>query len=138
MQLPAELLAFVRENEATPTLTAYIESTPADPAARRRWRVLLRQGLQAVRDSLEQDELETFTRCEADLLARLPASDDTPMPGGLVYFCAAGGTVLSLPLSDGAHETRVMWGVGPRLVPFLFAAVSEECQIGRASCRERV
>lgn len=54
MQLPAELLAIVRENEEIPTVTAYIESTPADPAARRCWRVLLRQGLQAVKDSLEK------------------------------------------------------------------------------------
>ena len=131
MQIPAELLAFVREHEATPTLTAYVESTPADPAARRRWRVLLRQGLQAVRDSLPQDELETFTQCEADLLVRLPSSDDLPMPGGAVYFCAAGGAALALPLSDIANETEVTWGVGPRLVPFLRTAISTECLVVR-------
>jgi len=119
-----DLLDFVRAHRDELTLSVYIEAAPADPAARRNWRVRLRQGLNDVRESLVQapaDEQDAFERCAAEVLGRLP-NGETPAGGlGWACFASAGGEVLTVHLRDAA-ETQVAWGPGVRLVPFLRAA----------------
>lgn len=45
MYFPDDLLTFIRAHRDELTLSVYIEAAPRDPAARRNWRVRLRQGL---------------------------------------------------------------------------------------------
>ncbi|MDH5233499.1 MAG: hypothetical protein OEW77_00975 [Gemmatimonadota bacterium] len=128
MALPTELLELLRAHGESMMLSVYIEATPADPSERRRWRVRLRQGLQEARGALAEAppaEAEAFARAESELLARLPASDDGPPPGGRVLFCAADGESVTITLPAGLDETQVSWGRGPRLVPYLRAAITE-------------
>ena len=78
MYIPEELLRFVRAHRDELTLSVYVESVPADPAARRNWRVRLRQGLNEAREKLSlvpQDEHDAFERCVAEVSSRIPAGE---------------------------------------------------------------
>ncbi len=121
MYFPDDLLNFTREHRDELTLSVYVEAAPADPAARRNWRVRLRQGLADVRGTLAHapaDEQDAFERCAADVLARLPNGETPPAAHGWACFAAASGEVFTTDLPD-ATETDVSWGPGARVVPFL-------------------
>lgn len=121
MYFPDDLLAFTREHRDELTLSVYVEAAPTDPAARRNWRVRLRQGLADVRATLERapaDEQDAFERCAAEVLARLPIGDTPPAMHGWACFTSAGGATFTADLPD-ATETDVSWGPGARIVPFL-------------------
>lgn len=124
MMFPHPLLDFVRAHREELTLSVYIEAAPTDPAARRNWRVRLRQGLHDVRDALvnaSADERDVFERCAANVLARLPSGDAPAADLGWACFAAASGDVLDLHLRDAA-ETSVSWGPGAQVVPYLRVA----------------
>ena len=124
MFFPDALLDFVRAHRDELTLSVYIEAAPADPAARRNWRVRLRQGLNDVRDSLRSapaDEQDAFERCAAAVLACLPNGDAEGTSLGWACFAAASGEHLCANLRD-TTETAVSWGPGARVVPYLRVA----------------
>lgn len=121
MYFPNDLLTFLRSHRDELTLSVYIEAAPTDPAARRNWRVRLRQGLADVRTTLEQapaDEQDAFERCAAEVLARLPNGDTPPSTHGWVCFATAGGDAFATNLPE-VTETNVSWGLGARVVPYL-------------------
>jgi hypothetical protein len=121
MYFPADLLTFIRAHRNELTLSVYVEAAPHDPAARRNWRVRLRQGLNELRVTLSAgpaDELDAFERCAADVLERLPAGDTSPATHGWACFATASGDVFATGLPD-ATETNVSWGPGARVVPYL-------------------
>lgn len=133
MFFPEQLLEFIRAHRDELTLSVYIEAAPADPAARRNWRVRLRQGLNDVRGSLSAapaDEQDAFERCAAEVLARLPNGDVTPASHGWVCFATAGGDTFGLHLRD-ATETNVSWGPGARVVPYLRVATEPTALVVR-------
>jgi Bacterial archaeo-eukaryotic release factor family 10 len=124
MFFPDALLDFARAHRDELTLSVYIESAPADPAARRNWRVRFRQGLSEVRDSLASapaDEQDAFERCAAQVLGSLPNGDTPATSHGWACFVAASGDAWFTHLRD-ATETHVTWGPGLRVVPFLRVA----------------
>lgn len=124
MYFPDRLLDFLRAHRDELTLSVYVEAAPADPAARRNWRIRLRQGLNEVRDTLASapaDEQDAFERCAAEVLGALPNGDVPATTQGWACFCTAGGDTFSLQLRD-ATETSVSWGPGARVVPYLRVA----------------
>lgn len=133
MYFPDDLLDFIRAHRDELTLSVYVEAAPADPAARRNWRVRLRQGLADIRDSLANapaDEQDAFERCAADVLARLPNGDTPPSTHGWACFATAGGDALALHLPESA-ETTVTWGLGVRVVPYLKVATADHALVVR-------
>lgn len=128
MIVPADLRRFVREHRDDLTLSVYVESPPPDPADRRNWRVLVRQGIAQARESLSDaphEEQEAFERCAERVLERLPESFSPRGEGGWACFCTASGDLLdvSVPESD---ETSVAWGLGARVVPYLRVAEDDQ------------
>lgn len=125
MGFPRVLLDFVRAHRDEWTLSVYTEAAPTDPAARRDWRLRLRQGLTDVRDSLahtSSEERLAFERCAADVVSRSPSGDAPAGPDlGWACFAAASGAVIDLRLRD-ATETSVTWGPGARVLPYLRVA----------------
>jgi hypothetical protein len=140
MFFPDALLDFARAHRDELTLSVYIESAPADPAARRNWRVRLRQGLSAVRDSLAAapaDEQDAFERCAAQVLGVLPTGDVPAASHGWACFASASGESWCSHLRD-ATETDVTWGPGVRVVPFLRVATEPRAlvvQVDRLQAR---
>lgn len=138
MESFSDLVRFIRAHREELTLSAYIESTPSDPADRRNWRVVLRQQLNQAREALgdaSQAERDVFETCAENLMNILPSGD--AMAGGLACFCAAGGDLLRLSLAQG-NETSVTWQAGPRIVPVLRVADRERAlvvQVDRESAR---
>jgi len=133
MFFPDELLDFIRAHRDELTLSVYIEAAPADPAARRNWRVHLRQGLNDVRGTLAAapaDEQDAFERCAAEVLARLPNGDAPATSLGWACFATAGGDAFCLHLRD-ATETSVSWGPGARVVPYLRVATEPRALVVR-------
>ena len=121
MHFPDDLLTFIRAHRDELTLSVYIEAAPSDPAARRNWRVRLRQGLNEVRDSLEcapADEQDAFELCAAEVMGRLPNGDTAPATHGWACFAAASGEAFATTLPDST-ETNVTWGPGAVIVPYL-------------------
>ena len=121
MYFPDDLLTFIRAHRDELTLSVYIEAAPRDPAARRNWRVRLRQGLNEVRGTLTAalgDEQDAFERCAAEVMGRLPNGDTAPATHGWACFATASGEVFATTLPDST-ETNVSWGLGARVVPYL-------------------
>lgn len=121
MYFPDDLLTFLRAHRDELTLSVYIEAAPHDPAARRNWRLRLRQGLNEVRTSLTVapgDEQDAFERCAAEVLGGLPHGDTAPATHGWACFATASGDVFATTLPDST-ETNVSWGAGARVVPYL-------------------
>ena len=116
MYLPDGLRRFVRAHRDEPTLSAYVETAPADPAARRIWRVLRRQRINDLRDALGSapaDESDAFERCATEVIARLPHGDALPTITGWACFASASGETLEVILPEPV-ETTVRWGPGVR------------------------
>jgi hypothetical protein len=140
MSIPADLLRFVRAHRDELTLSIYVEATPADPAERRNWRVLLRQQLSQARTQLEsatQEERDAFERCAEHLSAELPTEQSLPAGSAWAGFCAAGGDCLALTIPAGV-ETLAHWGPGARVVPYLRVAEDETAlvvQVDRLAAR---
>lgn len=140
MLFPDALLDFVRAHRDELTLSVYIEAAPADPAARRNWRVRLRQGLSDVRATLAAapgDEQDAFERCAAAVLESLPNGDTPASTLGWVCFAAASGERFCSHLHD-ATETTVSWGPGARVVPYIRVATEPRAlvvQIDRLHAR---
>lgn len=131
MFFPDALLDFVRAHRDELTLSVYIEAAPADPAARRNWRVRLRQGLNDVRTTLASapgDEQDAFERCAAAVLDSLPSGDAPTASLGWVCFAAASGERFFSHLRD-ATETTVSWGPGARVVPYIRVATEPRALI---------
>ncbi len=130
MSLPTQLLEFLRAHRDELTLSVYIEAAPADPAARRNWRVRFRQGLSDVRSSLDsalRDERDAFERCAAAVLEQLP--DGAEVGGhGWACFATAGGDLLTIAMPEVA-ETSVTWGVGARVVPYLRSGADSDALV---------
>lgn len=127
MIVPADLRRFVREHRDDLTLSVYVESPPSDPADRRNWQVLIRQGITQARESIAdapREEQEAFERCAEQVLERMPETTTPRGEGGWACFCTASGEVLeaAVPESD---ETSVAWGLGARVVPYLRASEEE-------------
>lgn len=121
MYFPTDLLTFIRAHRDELTLSVYIEAAPHDPAARRNWRVRLRQGLNEVRSTLADapaDERDAFERCAAEVLGRLPTGDTAPATHGWACFATASGEAFATTLPDST-ETNVSWSPGARVVPYL-------------------
>jgi hypothetical protein len=90
MYFPDDLLNFTREHRDELTLSVYVEAAPADPAARRNWRVRLRQGLADVRATLAHapaDEQDAFERCAASSLGS--RTETPPAAHGCLLAAAA-------------------------------------------------
>lgn len=133
MFFPDELLDFIRAHRDELTLSVYIEAAPADPAARRNWRVRLRQGLNDVRVTLAHapaDEQDAFERCAAEVLARLPNGDAPATSLGWACFATAGGGAFCLHLRD-TTDTSVSWGPGAQVVPYLRVATEPRALVVR-------
>jgi hypothetical protein len=127
MSIPAELIRFVRAHRKGLTLSVYVEATAADPAARRNWRVLLRQHLSRARAQLDgapQEERDAFDRCAEQLGERLPTEQSLPAGAAWAGFCAAGGDFLELSIPAGV-ATSARWGLGADIVPYLRVAEEE-------------
>lgn len=133
MYIPDDLLDFIRAHREELTLSVYIEAAPHDPAARRNWRVRLRQGLADVRATLTEapaDERDAFERCASEVLARLPEGEAAPGTHGWACFVAAGGAAFATQLPDAA-ETQVSWGLGVRVVPYVRVATESQALVVR-------
>lgn len=131
MTVTNDLLRFVRTHREELTLSVYVEATPSDPAARRNWRVVLRQQIAAVRERLAaapQEERDAFERCAERALDRLGAEQFSPGATGWACFCAAGGDELHLAVPPGVG-TSVHWGTGARVVPYLRVAEADEALV---------
>ncbi len=140
MFFPDELLDFIRTHRDELTLSVYIEAAPTDPAARRNWRVRLRQGLADVRDSLAAapgDEQDAFERCAAEVLRRLPNGDTAPSTHGWACFATASGATYALDLPD-ATETNVAWGPGARVVPYVRSGAEPDALVVRIDRQQLV
>lgn len=127
MLVPADLRRFVREHRDDLTLSVYVESPPPDPADRRNWQVLVRQGIAQARESIAdapREEQEAFERCAERVLDRLPETSTPRGDGGWACFCTATGDVLDVTVPE-SDETSVAWGHGPRVVPYLRSAEDE-------------
>jgi hypothetical protein len=131
MMVPADLRRFVREHRDDLTLSVYVESTPSDPAERRSWEVLVRQGIGQARDSIAdapQEEQDAFERCATRILERLPDPNSPRGEGGWACFCTATEDLLEVDVPE-SHETSVAWGLGARIVPYLRAAEEEDALV---------
>lgn len=131
MMVPADLRRFVREHRDDLTLSVYVESTPSDPAERRTWQVLVRQGVGRARESIAdapQEEQDAFEKCATTVLERLPDANTPRGEGGWACFCTAAGEVLEVPVPESG-ETSVAWGLGARIVPYLRAAEEEDALV---------
>lgn len=131
MIVPADLRRFVREHRDDLTLSVYVESTPPDPAERRNWQVLVRQGVAQARETMAnapQEEHEAFERCAEQVLARLPDLNTPRGEGGWACFCTADGELLELAVPESG-ETSVAWGLGARIVPYLRATEEEDALV---------
>ena len=131
MSIPAEFVRFVRAHREELTLSVYVEATASDPAARRNWRILLRQQLSAARAQLDgapQEEQDAFDRCAEQLGERLPT--DLSLPAGAAWtgFCAASGDMLLLTIPTGV-ATSARWGLGADIVPYLRVAEDESAVV---------
>lgn len=128
MIVPADLRRFVREHRDDLTLSVYVESPPPDPAERRNWQVLVRQGIAQARESLAnapEEEQEAFERCAERVLDKLPDAEAPRGEGGWACFCTATGDLLDVTVPESG-ETSVAWGLGARVVPYLRAAEEEQ------------
>lgn len=130
MNVPADLRRFVRDHRDDLTLSVYVESPPPDPADRRNWQVLVRQGIAQARESLvdaPQEELAAFEHCAERVLERLPEVN-SPRGEGWACFCTASGELLDAEV-PASHETSVAWGLGARIVPWLRAPEEEDAYV---------
>lgn len=131
MIVPADLRRFVREHRDDLTLSVYVESTPPDPAERRNWQVLVRQGVVQARASMAdapQEEHDAFDRCAERVIERLPEINAPRGEGGWACFCTADGDLLEVEVPESG-ETSVAWGLGARIVPYLRAAEDEDALV---------
>ncbi|MEK0430541.1 MAG: hypothetical protein RL139_345 [Gemmatimonadota bacterium] len=124
MLVPEDLLRFIRAHHDEPTLSVYVEAAPHDPASRRAWRVHLKKGIHTARKTIPssaREERETFDRCAAAVLARIPDGDSPPATTGWACFSAANGETIARALPE-VRESSVTWARGPRVVPYLRVA----------------
>jgi hypothetical protein len=131
MMVPADLRRFVREHRDDLMLSVYVESTPSDPAERRNWQVLVRQGIARARDSIAdapQDEQDAFEKCAATVIDKLPDLNNPRGEGGWACFCTMAGDLLEVPVPESG-ETSVAWGLGARIVPYLRATEQEDALV---------
>jgi hypothetical protein len=123
MRVPEKVLKFLKAHRSERVLSVYIDGGESDPAERRHWRVVLRQGINREREALARatrEERAAFERCVAAVEARVPAGDEMPGVPALACFCGATGELLSAPLPTRV-DTSVAWRDAPRLLPFLAA-----------------
>ena len=123
MRVPEDVLRFMKAHRGEQILSVYIDSTAADPARRRDWRVALKQGLAREREALgraARSERASFERCATAVEARIPAGDEMPAAPGLAFLCSAGGDLLSEALPVRV-EPSVTWHAGVRILPYLSA-----------------
>lgn len=119
MAFPHELLEFIHSHRGELTLSVYTASAPADPAARRNWRVNLRREINDERTSLSNasaDEQDAFERCAAEVLSRLPSGASSSLNLGWACFATASGGALDMHLHD-ATAPSITWGPGAQVVP---------------------
>ncbi|MEY3701186.1 MAG: hypothetical protein RI891_478, partial [Gemmatimonadota bacterium] len=134
MRLPADLVRFVRDHRDLPTLSVYVEASPADPATRHAWQVKLRKGINDIRHTLAQaarPERDAFERCATAVLDRLPQEDAPPSTMGWVCFATAKGETVAREIPD-IRETSAHWGLGPQIVPYLLVATDTHALIVQA------
>ena len=134
MRLPADLVRFVRDHRDLPTLSVYVEASPADPATRHAWQVKLRKGITDIRHTLAQaarPERDAFERCATAVLDRLPQEDAPPSTMGWVCFATAKGETVAREIPD-IRETSAHWGLGPQIVPYLLVATDTHALIVQA------
>jgi hypothetical protein len=123
MRVSEDVLNFVKEHRGEQILSVYIDGAAANPAERRHWRVVLKQGLAREREALARaarGERTAFEHCVAAVEARLPAGDEMPGAPGLAFLCSASGDLFSEALP--AHvDSSVTWRTGARVLPYLAA-----------------
>lgn len=123
MRVSEDVLNFVKEHRGEQILSVYIDGAAANPAERRHWRVVLKQGLAREREALARaarGERVAFERCVTAVEARLPAGDEMPGAPGLAFLCSASGDLFSEALP--AHvDSSVTWRTGARILPYLSA-----------------
>jgi hypothetical protein len=104
-------------------LSVYIDGEETDPGKRRRWRIELKNRLDAIEDSLAErshDEREAFRSARDALMKRLSDIRGLVRAPGWVGFFTAEGEAHAGPL-PAAVSTLAVWERGPRLTPFVRA-----------------
>lgn len=118
------LITLYRDWAQSNVLSVYLDADQSDPAEREKWRVVLDQGLAALRQELEEEgsgELDEFERSLAHLNEELARYRSTFLPGvGWVAFASPDGVFHAGSLK-APTPNLVRWERGIRAAPYVRA-----------------